>query len=429
MRISTVLLVMALAGPASATASRTVAVMPLRSINVPQYVTEVLDSTLAVAVGDVGAGLRVLSANDINTMLGVERMKDAIGCDEVSCAVDIGGALNAELIVTGSIGKLGNKLTINLVLVNIAETVVEARVQETIRDDENVYQDGVRGATQRLFQNGLSRPSEPEPGATSSIATAKQEAAATREAVRQQLQTLGRLVETVEMEELSKGQRLALVEEFAATLNENAPAKQATTTLRAALESGGPPTTRNVMLGVYGFGGWGKFDGTDIGAVGVMLEAGRFRWRHLQVSSVRASVGTTTRPAYEDNGYGNRAPLLAGIGVGGVGAKMSLDAIGQHEIGFLAFPLSVNWLWASSRVTSAFGNDFELSQSLYGFLRSAAYYRFSSTSWSFEAGLELTPIWQEADTSFYSPVGDRAAGEKPPIVAYAGATWPRRGSD
>jgi hypothetical protein len=424
MRILTLLFVMALVGPASAADSATVAVMPLRSINVPQYVTEVLDSTLAVAVNDAGDGLRVLSANDINAMLGVERMKDAVSCDDVSCAVDIGGALNAELIVTGSIGKLGNKLTINLVLVNIAETAVEARVQETIRDDENMYQDGVRGATQRLFRDGLSRQREPEPGATSSIATVKQEVAATREATRQQMQTLAKLVETVEMQELSTNQRLALVDEFASTLEQDAPAREATTALRAALESGGPLTTRNVMLGAYGFGGVGNVDGSGFGAFGVMLEAGRFRWRYLQICTVRASLGTTTRPTYDqewmDTGHiSTKAPLLAGIGFGGIGAKLPLDAIGRHEVGLLAFPLSISRLSASSMLNE------ETPESLYGLLRSAVYYRFASPSWAFEVGLELTPVWKEAGrSSFFGLAGDRTNGDLQPIVAYAGATWP-----
>jgi hypothetical protein len=296
-------------------------------------------------------------------------------------------------------------------------------VQETIRDDENIYQDGVRGATQRLFRDGLSRQREPEPGATSSIATVKQEVAATREATRQQMQTLAKLVETVEMQELSTNQRLALVDEFASTLEQDAPAREATTTLRAALDSGGPLTTRNVMLGAYGFGGVGIVSFDKLGAFGVMLEAGRVRWRYFQVSSVRASIGTTTQPTYGETGYGQKTPMVAGIGLGGIGFKAALDAIGRHEVGFLTFPLSISWIWASHKSSTYYGDE-EGSQTIRGFLRSAVYYRFGSPKWAFEAGLDFTPLWRVPGGAYYGPLGDEANNDLPPIVLYAGATWP-----
>lgn len=143
-------LVASLAATASAQDKAVVAVLPLRPVNVPAYVTDVLDNTLAVAVG-AGGDFRVLSPSDINALLGVERMKDALGCDDVSCAVDIGGALDAELILTGSVGRLGDKLAINLVLVNARTTTVDGRAQTTIRADENAYQQGMRDAAQEVL--------------------------------------------------------------------------------------------------------------------------------------------------------------------------------------------------------------------------------------------------------------------------------------
>ena len=48
-------------------------------------------------------GTRVITRNEINSMLGLEKLKDATGCSDMSCLAEIGGALGVERLVAGTL--------------------------------------------------------------------------------------------------------------------------------------------------------------------------------------------------------------------------------------------------------------------------------------------------------------------------------------
>src|SRR5690349_3537294 len=68
------------------------AVIPLRTSRVDPTVAELLDELLVSELGR-RSGVQVIGASDINALLGLEKMKEAVGCDDVACAAEIGGAL------------------------------------------------------------------------------------------------------------------------------------------------------------------------------------------------------------------------------------------------------------------------------------------------------------------------------------------------
>src|SRR5262249_52636242 len=47
--------------------------------------------------------LKAITKNDIQALLGLERMKDALGCGDVSCLAEIGGALGADRLMSGTL--------------------------------------------------------------------------------------------------------------------------------------------------------------------------------------------------------------------------------------------------------------------------------------------------------------------------------------
>src|SRR4051794_12620642 len=60
------------------------------------------------------AGYDVISSADIEAMLSYERKRDLLSCeDNTSCLAEIGGALGADLMVSGSAGKLGNTFNVS----------------------------------------------------------------------------------------------------------------------------------------------------------------------------------------------------------------------------------------------------------------------------------------------------------------------------
>lgn len=76
---------------------------------------------------------KVISGEDIRTMISFEKTKQSLGCEaDASCLAEIGGALGVDYIVAGSLGKLGETYTLFLNLTDIKKAVVESRVQENI---------------------------------------------------------------------------------------------------------------------------------------------------------------------------------------------------------------------------------------------------------------------------------------------------------
>src|SRR4051812_43670994 len=53
-------------------------------------------------------GHSVISRSDIENMLGLEKLKDSLGCNTTSCLAEIGGALGVDEIITGSLSKVGS---------------------------------------------------------------------------------------------------------------------------------------------------------------------------------------------------------------------------------------------------------------------------------------------------------------------------------
>jgi hypothetical protein len=59
---------------------------------------------------------QVLSSADVETLLGVERQKQLLGCSEAaqSCITELAGAVGAELLLSGSVGRIGDAYQLTL---------------------------------------------------------------------------------------------------------------------------------------------------------------------------------------------------------------------------------------------------------------------------------------------------------------------------
>jgi tetratricopeptide (TPR) repeat protein len=69
----------------------------------------------------------VLGPADLNAILGVEQLKDAMGCDDVSCAAELGGALGAPFLVAGQLGRLDDQAVLSLRLMDTQAPAVLER--------------------------------------------------------------------------------------------------------------------------------------------------------------------------------------------------------------------------------------------------------------------------------------------------------------
>lgn len=83
-----------------------VAVTGLNSVQVDRKVGDFVSEQLAIRLGELG--VEVTSGRDIEAMLGLERQKQLLGCDENSaCIAELGGALGVDFLLVGDVARVG----------------------------------------------------------------------------------------------------------------------------------------------------------------------------------------------------------------------------------------------------------------------------------------------------------------------------------
>jgi hypothetical protein len=109
--------------------------------------TEVLSTELGKS-GD----LDVIAGRDIEAILGFEAQKQLLGCDEASCVAELGGALGADELVVGQVGKIGETFVVNVKLIDVKEMKTTHRVSLTTGTDLDSMLSGMRRAAQDIVE-------------------------------------------------------------------------------------------------------------------------------------------------------------------------------------------------------------------------------------------------------------------------------------
>jgi hypothetical protein len=74
------------------------------------------------------AGVSVTTFDDIQALLALETARDLLGCNDVSCLAEIGGAIGADYLVQSSVGELGGRLVVSARIVEPTTAQVRAQV-------------------------------------------------------------------------------------------------------------------------------------------------------------------------------------------------------------------------------------------------------------------------------------------------------------
>lgn len=100
------------------TPSPSLAVMEFSSVNTtPQLATFAADQ---VSQQLTRRGLKVVSASDLATVLGLERQRELLGCsdDKTSCLTELAQALGSDFLVSGTLARLGTSFQLSLKLLD-----------------------------------------------------------------------------------------------------------------------------------------------------------------------------------------------------------------------------------------------------------------------------------------------------------------------
>ena len=128
-------LALALATPqplAKVEGKRRVLVMDLKAQGVAATTVQTIGDVVASAFARDPA-LLVTSGADLRALVDVEASKRSLDCKEAeSCLAEIAGALGADVVVSGSVGKLGDVLVVNLSMFEAATqtSVAKAKVED-----------------------------------------------------------------------------------------------------------------------------------------------------------------------------------------------------------------------------------------------------------------------------------------------------------
>jgi hypothetical protein len=110
-----------------------IAFLPLTPLGgVPKETAQLLGDALA---GELRKrpGVSVMTQGDVSALLGVERTRQMLGCTDSGCMAEIGGALGADRVVHGSLGRVGASLVVNLSALDPRRGSAAASVSERLR--------------------------------------------------------------------------------------------------------------------------------------------------------------------------------------------------------------------------------------------------------------------------------------------------------
>ena len=123
------------------------AAMPMKKTKeMPDDVAFIMDEVLLSELQQTG--FEAIGPDDINAMLGFEKVKSAVGCDDASCIAEIGNALGVDYQAAGSDAKLETTMVMTLKLFDVRKTKVLARA--------NRMADGGQAALPRLIGEAVT---------------------------------------------------------------------------------------------------------------------------------------------------------------------------------------------------------------------------------------------------------------------------------
>jgi hypothetical protein len=150
------------ARPVGAARHLTVVLLPLAPIgDVDRAAVALFGEALA---GELRrrAGVSVLADSDVAALLGVEKRKQMLqGCSDTGCLAELGGALGADRVVHGTVGRVGASLLVNLSSLDAKRARSAASVSERLKGaGDEAFLDALPAMVDRL----LAEPAAPARG-------------------------------------------------------------------------------------------------------------------------------------------------------------------------------------------------------------------------------------------------------------------------
>ncbi len=161
--IAFIALLAALASPGS----RKVAAMDVQArAGVTPGLAQVVTDAVVADLRKGAPGLTIIASEDVRNVLGFQRQKEQLGCEDAACLAEIGGALGVDELVVGSLARLGTSYILDLRLIDARRARVIAETDERLK---NGNEEDLLGAADRAVTTLLSPLLGLPPGASASV--------------------------------------------------------------------------------------------------------------------------------------------------------------------------------------------------------------------------------------------------------------------
>jgi len=144
-------ILMAAAVAASPSSPRKIAVLDLEGAGVDPALAQAASLVLPTELRGRLPGVQIISSGDIRSMLGFEKTKQAIGCEDDSCMSEIGGALGVDEMVSGKMGKVGRTLVVELRRIDVRGSKTLSSAVRTVRGEEDALIQGIQEMAGELY--------------------------------------------------------------------------------------------------------------------------------------------------------------------------------------------------------------------------------------------------------------------------------------
>lgn len=144
----------------------TLAAAPQGSQRIPVLPLEhgdgISESTASALTDALAAELRtrpgtdIVTAKELAAVLGLARQRELLGCDAPSCHAEVGGALDADLMIIGSIAKLGSSWLLNVQLLDGRSAKNLSQSKRRVKGGVDELLDVLPEMARELFPGGNS---------------------------------------------------------------------------------------------------------------------------------------------------------------------------------------------------------------------------------------------------------------------------------
>lgn len=135
-----------------------IAVLDVKSrAGVPEALAQGVSDSVASEVRRRAPKFSVISSDEIRSLLALEKQRQQLGCENVSCLAEIGGALGAQEMVTGSLALFGDLYVLSLKRVDVSRASV---LREASGRLQQGHERDLPDLVARLCQTLFTEPSE-----------------------------------------------------------------------------------------------------------------------------------------------------------------------------------------------------------------------------------------------------------------------------